>query len=91
MVLMALLPHTANCGAPPNGSNLTMPTLEGPVDVSGDMVVANLGAVATYSCVDGLALMGEADLVCTDLDMTAVWEPGVPTCVPGKKQNNGLK
>ena len=81
--------HAANCGSPPNGSDLNDVVLSGPVVDTSSTIVANEGAMAAYTCLEGFILMGEEYLVCTVnvTAMTAIWSPNAaPTCVPGEKQ-----
>ena len=78
----------ANCGPPPSGEGVSPAPSSPPygVDESG-ILIANPGAVATYTCVDPNNVenfMGEADLVCSfnEDNTTVAWDPELaPMCI----------
>ena len=60
------LPHTADCGPPPSGMDVSFTVSpENSVTNSDGILVTNNGATATYTCDDPAAtLVGSATLVC---------------------------
>ncbi len=84
-----LLLPLANCGSPPGGDGtVSLSTMTGPYIGNPPSVVSNIGAMATYTCVDANAdLVGVAQLTCQEtISGTSVdWMPlNPPVCVPGK-------